>query len=125
MFFNWSMIGARKPVSELHVYTVVASVAAVLSMIAGRVFAIEGQDRPTSVFAPAYVGAGVGLMCAVMLGSPLALVAQLMNAESSTWFDALDVASQALLWGMAAGAAGGLLTGVIVLMLPLRRFRRR
>jgi ABC-type nitrate/sulfonate/bicarbonate transport system permease component len=112
-------------VLELHIYTVVASVAAVLSLIAGRVFAIEGQDRLTSLLAPAYVGAGIGLMSGVMLGSPLALVAQLMNTESSTWFDALDVASQALLWGTVAGAAAGLLTGILVVMLPFRRLRQR
>jgi NhaP-type Na+/H+ or K+/H+ antiporter len=49
----------------------------------------------------------------------------LMNTESSTWFDALDVASQALLWGTVAGAAAGLLTGILVVMLPFRRLRQR
>jgi hypothetical protein len=110
--------------TEAFVYTAVASLAAVLGAIAGRAIAVEGESRLTSVLAAAYLGAGVGLMCAVLFGSPLSLVAQWLNAESSTWFDTLDVASTAILWGTAAGAAGGLAIGVVVTLLPLRRLRR-
>ena len=109
--------------TEVSVYTVVAAIAALLAMIAGRVFAIEGGKRISSIFAAAYVGAGVGLMSAVLIGPPLALVAQWTNAESTTWFDALDVAGRTLLWGTAAGAAGGLAIGSLITALPSSWFR--
>lgn len=110
--------------TEVHVYAVVASIAAVLGVIAGRVFAEEGENLLTSVLAAVYVSAGVGLISAVLTGSLLSLAVQLLNSGSSTWFDALDVASMALVWGTAAGAAGGLAIGLIVAMISLVRPKR-
>ena len=45
--------------TEVLIYEVVASVAAVFGAIAGRVFAVEAQGRLTAIFAGAYVAAGV------------------------------------------------------------------
>ena len=105
--------------TEVFVYTVVAIVAAVFGATAGRVFAVEAENRRTAIFAGTYVGAGVGLTSAMPIGSLLALVAQLLNAGSSTWFDALDVAGTALLWGTASGAAGGLAVSIVIAALNL------
>jgi len=104
--------------SEVSIYSTVAAIAALLGMIAGRVFAIEGGRRLSSILAAAYMGAGVGLMSAVLVGPTLTLAAQTFNAGSSTWFDALDVAGTALLWGTFAGAAGGLAIGILIALLP-------
>ena len=110
--------------TEVFIYTVVAVVAAVFGAIAGRVFAVEAENRRTAIFAGTYVGAGVGLTSAMPIGSLLALVAQLLNAGSSTWFDALDVAGMALLWGTAGGAAGGLAISIVIEALHLRRLKQ-
>jgi hypothetical protein len=96
------------------IQTLVAVLAAVLGAIAGRVFALEAENRLAAVFAGTYVGAGAGLMSSIPTGSVLALVAQYLNAGSSTWFDALDVAATALLWGTAGGAGGGLAISIII-----------
>ena len=106
--------------TEISVYSVVAMIAAPLGMIAGRVFAIEGGRGLAAILAAAYVGAGVGLMTSVLIGPILALVAQYLNASSTTWFDALDAAGTSLLWGTAAGAAGGLAIGIVIAALPSR-----
>ena len=106
--------------TETSIYSAVAIVAALLALIAGRVFAIEGANRIASIFAPAYVGAGVGLMSAVLIGPLLGLTAQYLNGDSTTWFDAVDVAGAALLWGTAGGAAGGLAIGILISALPSR-----
>jgi hypothetical protein len=100
--------------TEVFVYTVVGVVAAVFGAIAGRVFAVEAENRLTAIFAGTYVAAGVGLTSAMPIGSLLTLVAQWLNAGSSTWLDALDVASMALLWGTVSGAAGGLAVSIVV-----------
>ena len=94
-------------------------------MIAGRVIAIEGGRRLSSILAAAYLGAGVGLISSVFIGPLLALVAQFINTESTTWFDALDVAGTALLWGTVAGAMGGLVIGILVAALPSTWFAGR
>ena len=101
------------------VHTLVAVIAAVFGAIAGRVFALEAESRLAAIFAGAYVGAGVGLTSAMPTGSLLALVAQYLNAGSSTWFDALDVAAKALLWGTAGGAGGGLAVSLVIAALNL------
>ena len=106
--------------TAVFVYAVVGSGAAILGAIAGRVFAVEGENRRTAMFAGTYVGAGVGLLTAVSLGSLLTLLAQLLNTASSTWFDALDVAGNALLWGVAGGAAGGLVISLAVVTFNIR-----
>ena len=110
--------------TELFVYTAVASVAALLGAIAGRVFAVEADNRLTAIFAGPYIGAGVGLLVAVALGSVLTLVAQWLSAGSATWLDALDVAGTALLWGTGGGAAGGLLISLAVVSLNIKARRR-
>jgi hypothetical protein len=107
--------------TEGFVYTVVAVVAAVLGATAGRVFAVEAENRLAALFAGTYVGAGVGLMSAMPMGSLLTLVAQWLNAGSSTWLDALDVAGMALLWGTASGGAGGLAVSIVIAALNLTR----
>lgn len=109
--------------TAVFVHMTVALISAVLGLIAGRAIAIEGETWIAAVLGAAYVGAGVGLMCAILIGSPLTLVAQLLNTGSSTWFDALDVAGSALLWGTAAGAASGLLVGTVIAACSLRRVR--
>src|SRR5688572_19559500 len=105
---------AEEAMTEVFVYTVVAVVAAVFGATAGRVFAVEAENSLTAIFAGTYVGAGVGLISATLIGSPLTLVAQLLNAGSSTWFDALDVAGMALLWGTTSGVAGGLAVSIVI-----------
>ena len=105
--------------TEMFVYAAVAAIAAVFGAIAGRVFAVEAESRITALFAGTYVGAGTGLTSAMPAGSLLALVAQLLNTGSSTWFDALDVAAKALLWGTASGAAGGLAVSIVVAALNI------
>jgi hypothetical protein len=109
--------------SAVSIYSVIAALSGLLAVVAGRVFAIEGGRRTSSVLAAAYVGAGVGLMTSVLIGPLLTLAAQYLNAGSTTWFDALDVAGKALLWGTAAGAAGGLAIGVVIMVLPSRWVR--
>lgn len=110
--------------TEVFVLNTVVSVAAVLGLIAGRAIAAEGETWLRAVLAAAYIGAGVGLMFSILVGPPLSLVVQLLNSESSTWFDALDVAGKCLLWGTAAGAAGGLAIGIVVASLSLGRSKR-
>ncbi len=109
--------------TDVSIYSIVAVVAALLAMIAGRVFALEGGKHFSSVLAAGYVGAGVGLMSSVLIGPLLTLVAQYLNAASTTWFDALDVAGTTLFWGTLAGAAGGLAVGMVVMALPSTWFR--
>jgi len=107
------------------IYGVVACAGALFGLIAGRVFAVEGETRLGALSAATYVGAGAGLTSAIPLGSVLALIAEHMNEGASTWFNALDVAGKSLLWGTAAGAAGGLAVSIIVVVLGLRRLDRR
>ncbi len=108
--------------SATSIYSAVAALAVVLGMIAGRVFAIEGGRRLPAIFAAAYIGAGVGLISATLIGPLLALAAQYVNSETGTWFDALDVAGTSLLWGTMAGAAGGLAIGLVISILPAAWF---
>jgi hypothetical protein len=110
--------------SAVFIYSIVAAIAALLGMVAGRVFAIEGGRRPSSAFAAAYVGAGVGLLTSVLIGPLLTLAAQYLNAGSTTWFDALEVAGTTLLWGTLAGTAGGMAIGVVIILLPSSWFLR-
>jgi hypothetical protein len=110
--------------TELSIYAVVAVVAAAFGATAGRVFAVEAENALTGIFAGTYVGAGVGLMSGTLMGSPLTLVAQMLNEGSSTWFDALHVAGMALLWGAASGAVGGLAVSLVIVALNLRTERQ-
>jgi hypothetical protein len=105
--------------TEISVYLAVAVVAALFGALAGRVFAVEAENRIAAIFAGTYVAAGVGLTSAMPVGSLLALIAQLLNEGSSTWFDALHVASMSLVWGTVSGAAGGLAVSLVVAALNL------
>lgn len=109
--------------SATSIYSIVAALAILLGMIAGRVFAIEGGRGLPAILAAAYMGAGVGLMSAILIGPILALTAQYVNSEAATWFDALDVAGTSLLWGTVAGAAGGLAIGLVISVLPAAWFK--
>jgi hypothetical protein len=101
--------------TEEFIYALVASLAAVFGALAGRVLAVEGQDGPTAVFAATYVGAGVGLVSALPLGSLLSLGAHLWGSgEVATIFDALDATGMAVMLGIASGATGGLVVGIAV-----------
>jgi hypothetical protein len=102
--------------SEGAIYVVVAAVAVLFGAIAGRVFAVEAQDRRTALFAATYVGAGVGAVTALPIGSVLTVIMKLLHSERdlSTLLDALDVTGTAVMWGIASGAAGGLMIGLIV-----------
>lgn len=111
--------------TEVFVFAAVAVIAAVFGAIAGRVFALEAENRLVAILAAAYVGAGVGLTSAMPVGSVLALVAQVLNAGSSTWFDALDVAGRTLVWGTVSGAAGGLAIGIVIAAFFGLRMRRK
>jgi hypothetical protein len=104
------------------VYTLVASVAAVLGALGGRVLAVEAENGLTALFAASYVGAGIGLLSALPIGSLLTLGLQLWGAqEFSTMFDALDVTGTAVMLGIASGAAGGLAISIVVMALKARR----
>ncbi len=105
--------------TETVVYAVTAVVAGLFGIFAGRVFAMEADGRLGAICAGTYMGAGVGLTSAVPLGSLLSLVAQYLQAGSSTWFDAVSVAATALFWGIAGGAVSGLATSILVVGLNL------
>ena len=109
---------------EVSIYSAIAALACLLGMIAGRVFAIEGGRGLSSIFAAAYVGTGAGLIASVLIGPLLTLIAQFLSAGSSTWFDALEVAGNSLLWGTFAGAAGGLAIGIVIALLPSSWFQK-
>ena len=105
--------------TQQFIFAVVVTAAAVFGLFAGRVIAVEGQNRLSAVFAGAYVGAGAGLVTAIPMGSLLVAVAQFLNEGSSTWFDALEVAGKSLLWGTAGGAVAGLAGSMVVAALNL------
>jgi hypothetical protein len=95
---------------------VVAIVAGLFGAIAGRVFAVEAQNRRTALFAATYIGAGVGLVTALPIGSVLTVVMKILNSERdfSALLNALDVTGTAVMWGTASGAAGGLVMSLLV-----------
>lgn len=103
----------ERGMTEEFIYVLVASVAAAFGALAGRVLAVEAQNGPAGIFAATYVGAGVGLVSALPLGSLLTLGAQLWGSqEVATIFDALDTTGRAVMLGVASGAAGGLMMGI-------------
>jgi hypothetical protein len=75
-------------------------VAAICGAVTGRAFAIEGENRRTSILAAAYCGGGAGLLSATLVTFAVVLIGAAIGA--------------ALLWGVAAGAAGGLAVGMLV-----------
>lgn len=104
--------------SENSIPMVAAIVAGLFGVIAGRVFAVEAQNRFAALFAAAYIGAGVGLVTALPIGSLLTVIVKLLNSERdlSTLFDALEMTGTAVMWGTGSGAAGGLMVGLMVVV---------
>ena len=102
------------------------AVAVICGAVTGRVFALEGENRRTSIFAAAYCGAGAGLLSAPLLAFLLVLTASAMHSEQglgAALFSAGEAFGPALLWGTAGGAAGGLAVGVVVAL--FRRYTPR
>ncbi len=97
----------------------VAGVAALCGAIVGRIFAMEAPDRRTAALAAAYCGAGAGLVSSVPFAFLLVLIVKW--ATTHTGFAAMLEAAEAigpgLLWGVAGGAGGGLLAGIVVALL--------
>ncbi len=92
-------------------------IAVACGALAGRVFALEAEDRRTAILAAAYCGAGAGLLAAPVFSFLLVLAARLLDAETggiAALGEAAEAAGAALLWGPAAGAAGGLAIGALV-----------
>jgi hypothetical protein len=96
----------------------VAIAAAVLcGAAAGRAFAVEGEDRRTSILAAAYCGAGAGLLSAPLLAFAVELIVTTLDPTAGIGTDLVDAGKAigpALLWGAAAGAGGGLAVGILV-----------
>jgi hypothetical protein len=94
----------------------VAGVTALCGAIVGRIFAVEAADRRTAILAAVYCGAGAGLVASVPFAFLLVLIVRW--ATTHTGFGALLQAGEAigpgLLWGVAGGAGGGLLVGIVV-----------
>jgi hypothetical protein len=91
--------------------------AAVCGGLAGRIFALEAEDRRTAILAAAYCGAGAGLLGGPVFAFALVLTARLLDAGTgvvAALGDAAEAAGPALLWGPAAGAAGGFVIGALV-----------
>jgi len=91
-------------------------VAAICGAATGRAFAIEGENRRTSILAAAYCGAGAGLLSATLVTVVVVLVGAAMHPEGAgaAVLSAGEAIGPALLWGVAAGAAGGLAVGMLV-----------
>jgi hypothetical protein len=93
------------------------AVAAVCGGAAGRVFALEGENRRTSVLTAAYCGAGAGLVSGPLAAFAAVLVATMLDPEAGLaagLASAGGAVGPALLWGAASGAGGGLLVGILV-----------
>jgi hypothetical protein len=97
-------------------FALMVGVAAICGALAGRIFALEGEDRRTSILAAAYCGAGAGLLGAPLFAFALVLANGLFNqlAVASILARAAAATGPALLWGAPAGAVGGLVVGVLV-----------
>jgi hypothetical protein len=94
--------------------------AAVSGALAGRIFALEAEDRRTAVLAAAYCGAGAGLLGGPVVAFVLVSVARLIDAPGGlavALARGAEATGPALLWGPAGGAAGGLAVGVAVVLL--------
>src|SRR5262245_13972859 len=98
-------------------FKVAVAVAAACGAAAGRAFALEGENRRTSILAAAYCGAGAGLLIASLFAFIVVLVATTLEPRGGL---ATDLASAggaigaALIWGAASGAGGGLVVGIVV-----------
>lgn len=99
-------------------FLLAVGIAALCGAATGRIFALEGRDRRTSILAAGYCGAGAGILAAPTFGFVLVLIARL---SSDTFVAAVARAAQAtgpaLLWGAGGGATGGLLVGLVVALI--------
>ena len=79
-------------------------------------FAVEAENWRIALFAGTYVGAGIGAVTSLPIGSVLTVIMKLLNSERDleTLLDALDVTGTAIMWGIASGGAGGLVISIIV-----------
>ncbi len=107
-------------------FNVAIGIAAVCGALTGRIFALEAEDRRTAILAAAYCGAGAGLVSGPASAFVLMPIAKFLNADAgvaAVLGDAVEATGPALLWGPAAGAAGGLVVGVLVAL--LKRYASR
>jgi hypothetical protein len=98
-------------------FKVAIAVAAACGSATGRAFALEGEDRRTSILAAAYCGAGAGLLSASLIAFAVVLVATALDPGAGLATDlgsAGGAIGRALLWGAASGAGGGLVVGIVV-----------
>jgi hypothetical protein len=99
-------------------FNLAIGIAAVCGALAGRIFALEAEDRRTAVLAAAYCGAGAGLLAGPVFAFVLVLIAGLLDARTggvvAAMAGAAEATGPALLWGPAAAAAAGLVVGVLV-----------
>jgi hypothetical protein len=100
----------------------VAGVAALFGAIVGRTFAVEAPDRRTAVLAAAYCGAGGGMVSSVPFSFLLVLIATWWTSDIgiAAFISAIEAIGPGLVWGVAGGAGGGLLVGMVVAL-----FKRR
>ena len=99
------------------VFLLAIAVAAICGAAAGRVFAVEGENRRTSILAAAYCGAGAGLLSALLAAFVLVLIVTALNPATGFVSDLVGAGKligPATLWGAAAGAVGGLAIGILV-----------
>ena len=98
-------------------FNLAIAIAAVCGALAGRIFALEAEDRRTAILAAGYCGAGAGLLGGPAFTFLLVLIAKLLDPETggvAALGDAAEATGPALLWGPAAGAAGGVAIGAVV-----------
>jgi hypothetical protein len=96
---------------------VAVAVAAACGAAAGRAFAVEGENRRTSILAAAYCGAGAGLLSASLIAFAVVLIGTTLDPKAGLVEDLASAGGAigpALLWGAASGASGGLVVGIVV-----------
>jgi hypothetical protein len=99
------------------VFLLANAAAAVCGGAAGWVFAVEGENRRTSILAAAYCGAGAGFLSAPLVALAVLLIATMLDPEGGLAAGAASAGGSvgpALLWGAASGAGGGLVVGILV-----------
>ncbi|MBO0763995.1 MAG: hemin uptake protein HemP, partial [Hyphomicrobiaceae bacterium] len=91
----------RGRMTEGLAFALAMGVAAVCGAATGRIFALEAEDRRTSILAAAYCGAGAGLMSGPAFAFVLVLAAELLagQAIAPALSGAAQVTGPALLWG--------------------------
>jgi hypothetical protein len=105
-----------RTMTEEIAFNLAIGIAAVCGALAGRIFAVEAEDRRTAVLAAAYCGGGAGLVSGPAFAFLLVLIAAILDGQSaaSVLARAGQATGPALLWGIAAGAGGGFAVGALV-----------